>query len=361
MLIFNTSNIFFYNVCVRYINYSEKDRLVNMKRSIVTVIVTGLIIAAMWTFSPKTINNSSVDVLTVKPQTKNIYDYINASGKVKEGNKHNIYSDGIAKVAEVYVQVGDTVNAGDVLAEITPISGDDIDWGSYYSGARSVASVFEEYGVEIDFGISDVSKTVNTSDGTKKIKSPISGTITDVNIQKGDNISSINKLISVSDFSDLYIKAMIPEEYSSKVKKGQRVEISAEAFGNCSYSGSLESVSPVAKYVPSIMGDGKTYIEAVINIEKPTQLLKPELNVNAKIASETKINAITLPYECILQDADNREYVYCVENGIAQKRFINVGYELENEVEIKGGIKDNDSVIINPPDELRENMSVSVK
>ena len=76
------------------------------------------------------------------------------------------------------------------------------------------------------------------------------------------------------------------------------------------------------------------------------------MSVNAKIRTKTIKNALILPYECILQDKNNKEYVFCIEDGLAKKRFISTGHELDDGIEVKAGIKSTDEVIINPGKEI---------
>ncbi len=329
-----------------------------MKRCIVTVILTILVVSAMWAYSSKSDEKNEIQVLTVNPQVKNIYDYINANGKIKEANKRDIYVEGVAKVISVNVSVGDVVEKGDVLAEIEPVSVGNDAFEGYNIDTSGISSVFEEYGVEIN--LDSVEETrLNFEPQNRIIKSPIAGVVTSLNIEVGDNVSAINKLISVSDFSDLYVKTMIPEQYSSKIQEGESAEITAEAFVETVYSALIECIYPVAKYVPSLTGVGETYIEAVISIQNPDGLLRPELNVNTKITSDTIKNAITLPYECIMQDDNNREYVFCVKNGIAKKCYVDIGFELDEEVEIRKGITEKDFVILNPSEDVKENSKVT--
>lgn len=330
-----------------------------MKRCIVTVILTILVISVMWAYSPKSDEKNEIQVLTVTPKVKNIYDYINANGKIKEANKRDIYINGIARVKSVNVSVGDVVKKDAVLAEIEPVSAGNDAFDSYDIDTSGISSVFEKYGVDLNLDSFEETTRLNIEPQNRIIKSPISGVVTSLNVQAGDNISAINKLISVSDFSDLYVKTLIPEQYSSKIQEGESAEITAEAFGENVYSGLIERIYPVAKYIPSLTGDGQTYIEAVISIENPDGLLRPELNVNTKITSDTIKNAITLPYECIMQDDNNKEYVFCVKNGVAKKCYIDIGFELEEEVEIRRGITEKDLIILSPSEDIKENIKVT--
>ncbi len=330
-----------------------------MKRIFLTVAITAIIIFAMWIMSFKSANMSPVKVEITNPAKKDIHNYINAVGKIKEGNKRNIHVNTPGKIVEIYVDVGDRVSVGDTLIEIMPFSADETKREIITAGKTEMADFLDDIGLEIDFNMDDITMVEG---GNKKIEiiSPINGIITDINVKKDDYITPVIKLISVSDFNNLYVLAKIPENYSYKISEKDSVKISADAFGNKSYSGKIEKLSPVAKYVPSLTGNGETYIEAQISIDKPSMLLRPGLTVNAKINSETKKDALTVPYECILQDEKNREYVYLVKNGVAVKRYILTGEELENEVEIRNGIMKDDMIVLKPIGDVLNNRNVMV-
>lgn len=330
-----------------------------MKRVLGTVIVTVVIIFVMWGVSFKTSNTASVKVETTTPTKKDIHNYINTVGKIKEGNKRNIYVNTPGKITEIYVGVGDQVVVGDTLIEIMPFSAEKIEKEIVTAGKTEITEFLADIGLEMDFDTDDIT-IVKGEKGKIEIMSPIDGIITDINVKKDDYITPVMKLISVSDFNNLYVSAKIPENYLYKISEKDKVKISADAFGNKSYSGKIEELAPVAKYVPSLTGNGETYIEAKISISKPSSLMRPGLTVNAKINSETKKDALTIPYECILQDEKNREYLYVVKNGVAVKRYILTGEELENEVEIKNGITIEDRIILNPAGDELDNKSVMV-
>ena len=330
-----------------------------MKRIFFTVAITAIIILAMWTLSLQTENMTLVKVETTSPIQKDIHNYVNAVGKIKEGNKRNIYANTFGEISEIHVDVGEQVSVGDTLIEIMPFSTDKIKKDIISAGETKMTDFLADIGFETDFDITDI--TMVEGKGEKiEIISPINGIITDVNVKADDYITPIIKLISVSDFNNLYVLAKIPENYSYRISEKDSVKISADAFGNKSYSGRIEKLSPVAKYIPSLTGNGETYIEAKISINKPSSLLRPGLTVNAKINSETKKDVLTVPYDCILQDEKNREYVYVVKSGVAVKRYILTGDELENEVEIKNGIMPNDIVILKPIGDMIDNKCVMV-
>lgn len=326
-----------------------------MKKSIVVILATVIILSVMWISASKEEPVITFDVYTVSPQKKNIYDYINAEGRIKEGTKRDIYVSKLAQIGDIFVTEGETVKKGSPLFEIKPIEEEFIS-ADYDIDEFEILEIFEEYGIELpdksDFSFISNEETI--------ISSPINGVITDINIRNGENVNAVKKLVSVSDFSDLYIDTQVPEAYSARIRPGAEAKITAEAFGDTSYSGKIESVSPVAKHIPSITGEGKTYISAILRTDSRNTLFKPELTVKAKITVNTTENAITIPYECILQNDDGSEYVFVVKDDKIKKQGISTGQELEYEVEVKSGITDKDIIVYNPTDELEEGASVNI-
>ena len=326
-----------------------------MKRSIIVVLITVTVLAAMWGSASKEDSAPEFAVFTLSPEEKNLHEYVNAEGRIKEGTKRDIYVKNFSQIGEVFVTEGEEVKKGSPLFEIKPIDSEALT-ETFDIDEQQVLEIFREYGFEIpdeeNFSFVSVEETIVTS--------PIDGVITDVNITTGENVNVIKKLISVSDFSDLYIDTLIPEAYSARVKEGAEVKISAEAFGDTTYSGKIESISPIAKYIPSIMGEGKTYINAILRTNSKNYLFRPELTVNAKITVETTKNALTLPYECIRQNDDGSEFVFCIKDGKAVEQGIITGRELENEAEILSGIEKDSIVIFNPDDNLYDGAIVKI-
>ena len=326
-----------------------------MKRSIIVLFTTAIILSVMWINSSKKESTPTFDISIISPAEKNLHEYINAEGRIKEGTKRDIFVRNLSQIGEVFVKEGSEVKKGSPLFEIKPIE-DKFLQETYHIEKQQVLEIFQEYGFEIP----DEVNFSFVSDEETIVRSPIDGIITDVNITPGENVNMIKKLVSVSDFSDLYIDTLIPEAYSARVRAGAEAKISAEAFGDTVYSGRVESVSPVAKHIPSITGDGKTYINALLRTNTKNTLFKPELSVNAKITIATKNKALTIPYECIRQNDDGSEFVYCVKDGRAVYQVITTGRELDNETEVTDGITKESVIVFNPTDDLYDGAIVKI-
>jgi multidrug resistance efflux pump len=76
------------------------------------------------------------------------------------------------------------------------------------------------------------------------VRSPINGTVTDVKMQKGDYVSASDVILVVARTSDIYITANVEETNILKIKMGQNVSVSLDAYGR-SFNGYVEDVNTV--------------------------------------------------------------------------------------------------------------------
>ena len=84
----------------------------------------------------------------------------------------------------------------------------------------------------------------------------------------------------------------------------------------------------------------------------PDNRLKPGYTAKTSIILSEPEMMTLVPYEIINQD-ENGEYVYLLENNKAVKRYIQTGAELSEGIEIISGIKNGD-YLINPVENCTE-------
>lgn len=156
----------------------------------------------------------------------------------------------------------------------------------------------------------------------------------------------------------MYVKAFADEKDIADIYIGQKAEITGKAFSDCIYSGEVSYIADFAS-TRQFGNLSRTVVEVHIDIISPDERLKPGYTASSTIIlSDTEIIDI-VPYEIIEQD-DNGEFVYVLENNIAEKRYIKTGRELVNGIEIISGIKNTD-IIIKPTDLLEEGDTVLIE
>ena len=76
------------------------------------------------------------------------------------------------------------------------------------------------------------------------VRSPVDGMVTDVKMQKGDYVIASDVLLVVAKTSDMYITANVEETNILKIRTGQSVSVSLDAYGK-SFDGFVEDVNSV--------------------------------------------------------------------------------------------------------------------
>jgi len=76
------------------------------------------------------------------------------------------------------------------------------------------------------------------------VRSPVDGMVTDVKMQKGNYVTAADVVLVVAKTSDMYITANVEETNILKIKMGQSVSVSLDAYGR-SFAGYVEDVNTV--------------------------------------------------------------------------------------------------------------------
>lgn len=190
------------------------------------------------------------------------------------------------------------------------------------------------------------------------VKSPIDGTVTAVNIKKGTLTPTSLPLFIVSDLSALQIKVNISEYDISKVKLGQEVEIATDAIEGEVFRGKISSISPVAT-ISQVGQSTETVVGVAIDVLDSHPLLKPGFSCKVKITADKKQNCLVVPFDAIITENSGAKVVFVVEEGIARRREIQTGIESDFTVEVLKGLKENETIIINPSPEIKDGTRVN--
>lgn len=310
-----------------------------MRRFLPVLVLTFAVCAGMWLFSKR---ETVKQVKCITPTLTSVTFNISAKGTIEQICAANLYPSEYATVDKIYVNIGDPVKKGQVIMSLLPT---DIN----VPGKQDMTGLFVEVFSQT---VKDESNYASYSKGFLII-SPIDGIITEMNVKEMETVSPISKCAVVSDISRMQAKVAVAESDISEVKKGMPVSITGEAFKGV-YKGVVIEISRQIKSQVTIQGEGERYAVVVVEILNPDQNLLPGSSIQAYIYTKRKLNVLTLPYEAITQDEQNREVVYTVEDGKVRKRIIKTGYEMPNTVEIKYGVNEASYVVLSPDDSLAE-------
>ena len=196
---------------------------------------------------------------------------------------------------------------------------------------------------------------------SETLYSPIDGVVMQLCGEPGNEISGILPCAVVSDFDQLAVKAQISEASVSRVQEGMDCIVTVDALtGDKALDGHISSIMPYGQKTSTLVQSGEVKTDVFIDVSNSEGQLKPGYSAQARVAVGRKNDALVIPYTCISQDETQHEYVMAVEQGRAVKKYITVGYEMEDSVEILSGIEE-DALLISSPETVRHGERVTVK
>jgi HlyD family secretion protein len=179
---------------------------------------------------------------------------------------------------------------------------------------------------------------------TASLIAPISGEVTDTNIQVGDQVTPGSMAIRIDDLGRMLVDVSVSEVDISRIKPGQEATITLDAVPGVTYPGKVTEVAKVADVV-----------QGVANFKVTAQLTQPDENVLPGMTAAVNVivdkleNALLLPNRAVRLE-NGKRIVYVLRNGKPEKVNVTIGVSSDTYSEIiDSGLKLGDLIILNPP------------
>lgn len=185
------------------------------------------------------------------------------------------------------------------------------------------------------------------------IYAPLAGSISKRLVSAGEFVKVGSQLFTIVQDNPLKLRGMIPERFAPEVRTGQMAELRVDPFPNRVFRGTLTRISPSVE-----VASRSFVVEALV--ENPERLLKPGFFAKAFILTHVDPNALTVPQQALVTFAGVTK-VFVMENNIARERVVQTGVRVgANEVEVTGGLKPGELIVISGLTRLTDGTAVKV-
>lgn len=275
------------------------------------------------------------------------------------------------RVVRLIVKPGDTVRAGDALAEI-----DSPDFGSAQSdwikakadGERKRLAFerardllqgeviprkdFESAQADLAQSNAETERTVlrlrnmnprGEAQGQRmKLTSPLAGLVTERNANPGMEVNPAlqSPLFVVSDIRVLWLMIDLPEHLLGRVAPGQTVQIDVDAYPDRSFKGVIRQVAPV-------VDSNSRRITVRADVANADRALRPEMFVRASVLTERGPPVVKLPNSALLTEG---LYTFAfVEQAPGEfvRRRLQLGLRGGEFSYVSAGLADGERVVVN--------------
>ena len=162
----------------------------------------------------------------------------------------------------------------------------------------------------------------NASSQIARVASPMNGVVIKKGVELGDTItsgvSSFNAgtvVFTVADLKSLISRVNLNEVDIAKVRTGQSVRVSLDAYPQKAFGGKVRFVAPAAKLVDKIK-----VFEVEVALDELTEAFRTGMSANVEILGERREKAISVPLEA-LQRKDGQPVVFKLKDGLKPEQI----------------------------------------
>ncbi|MDH4049026.1 MAG: efflux RND transporter periplasmic adaptor subunit [Gammaproteobacteria bacterium] len=185
------------------------------------------------------------------------------------------------------------------------------------------------------------------------IRAPFDGYVGLRKINVGDYATTGQAVVDVVQLDPLRVEFSLPETLFPKIKAGQPVEVSTDAYPGETFGGTITAVSPRI----DVAGHSVAVRASLPNGELK---LRPGFFVRVNVTLAQKENALLVPEEAIWPVGHDKT-VYVVVDGKAEQRVVRIGERLPGQVEVLSGLEVGDTIVTAGQMKLFEGADVQSK
>lgn len=258
-------------------------------------------------------------------QEKNIQNHLSVQGTLSAARQSQIAAAKGGLVAEVYIEAGETVTVGSPLVRLAPAEETTQDLSKLFS-------VMQEQGF-----------TPHTQDGIV-LYADMDGTITQCPAM-GEFLYPAQVAVTISDLSSIQIVTEVPELYANTLQLGQTAVATPIYAEEVQYHGILTNIaSQVSEKTNFLSQSTERVLECVLQLDPQAELPRLGTTMEVTICTDSIARAVTVPHTAIRQEGE-AEYICVVSEDGIESRWIETGYQLSSEIQVKSGIQAGEWVL----------------
>ncbi len=382
------------------------------KRTWIVLAAVALVVVATGGFlMMKGKQPKAEEIETAVAKRAEIVQKVNGTGKIQPNTEINISADVSAKITRLDVKEGDHVEKGQLLVELdrerylalvqsqeasvrsaqanAKLARDNRDQAErVYKRAKELVSrklvsqseldaaqtAFQVEGSRYQSAMDQVQQSIGqlkqAQDDLSKttIYAPISGTISDLNKERGEiaigSQFQEDVIMVIAQLGAMEALVNVDENDINAIKLGQSAEISVDAVLGEKITGKVSEIASSATAPAAGSTVQKTEFEVKIAITSDTGKLRPGMTASADIVTATEPKALSVPIQSVtvrtldqLKDKDGKagkftagadgfvEVVFVVEDGKAVAKQVKTGIQSDDAIEIKSGLKEGETVV----------------
>lgn len=293
---------------------------------------------------------------------------VEAVGSIQANESVTVTSKVSALIAKIRFDEGSMVKTGDILVEL-----DASELRATLSEKRAQAeqskrlyerslALYQNRNVS-EARLEELKAALESSDARVRadearledyiIRAPFAGRLGLRRVSVGALVNPAATITTLDDTSKVKIDFRVPESVLPLAKPGLTIEAESASYNDRKFAG-------VVRTVDTRVDQATRSIELRTEFPNGDGALRPGMFMTAKLSVSSRPNAIVIPEEAIIsQGADH--FAFAIRDGKAVRTKLTVGERLVGAVEVTGGLKEGDLVVVQGLQKVRDGVTVQLQ
>ncbi|MGE5817426.1 MAG: efflux RND transporter periplasmic adaptor subunit [Deltaproteobacteria bacterium] len=372
-----------------------------LRNKIISLLTIGSLVVGGWYWyasAARAPEQNSSSAVTVTRGT--IEELVTSQGKLEANQYVDVGTQVSGQIKKIYVEIGDTVKQGQLVAEIDPrvyqaqveASEAHLDSLRAQLNQQKAAATLAEQNLkrnqnliavnavsqqalqeteseaavakaQVDAIAAQIQETesnlkgIRTNLGFTKIYAPMAGTVTTMPAREGQTLNanqSAPTILQIANLDLMTVRAQVAEADVARLKEGMPAYFTTLGNIERRWQGKVRQIQPS----PEIVNDVVLY-DVLIDVKNEGRQLMTGMTTQAFFILGKAENATIIPAEALTRrvaDQDNdsgKAYRVAVvtEKG-REQRIIHVGLQTRTQAEVKVGLEPGERVLVNRPQNM---------
>ncbi len=330
-----------------------------------------LVVLRIWASArTEDVRRSNVTLVRIDQPTRDtIVQSIRLSGDVLPVHQAQIFSKVTGTLERVYVDIGDKVQSGQLLAMVDTTELAQQCQQTYATlhntrqkyartqelVAKNLSATQDLDELQADLGVDSAAyETAKIRLSYCRVTAPFGGYVTRRYLDPGAVLTTTNAtMLTLMDLSDVKIIVPVLEKDVPSVHPGMKSDISIDALGDHRFTGTVTRLGQALDL-------GTRTMSVEIDIPNPDLVLKPGMFATVSLITHEHPDALLVPTQALLRD-EKGTFLYLATGQIAHRRDVVIGGEKEQRTEILSGLADADTILIAGQQLVRDGGTISIK
>lgn len=174
------------------------------------------------------------------------------------------------------------------------------------------------------------------------VYAPASGIVTELGVRQGGQLMAGSSLVQISDLSQVWIIAEVPERDAARLKPGIAADVQLQSLPGEIFKGKVGYLYPM-------LNDTSRTLQVRIELPNKGNRLRPGMYANVQFTGQTH-DALSVPTESIIATGKRKivivKEVHLKESGGYRPVEITTGQERDNYTEILSGLSAGEEVVV---------------